>query len=277
MMLDAAVSGRPLRRNTILFARLRASGDLERPLHAWELLYRLNELSLPTGTRLIVGKGMIEEMTAMLVIENASFFTKFEVLEAPTFEEARNLFYDDGKMPDDLQAASDGYIEVRDKAVQANNLGTFLSLSSVEQRLTKASRLSPKHLSAMMLAKQSIRRPAYFTRFMFAQELNRRLEPLAQFEYQIDKTPERAIRDTYKDTRDRLTPLERRLERKEIDVLDDALNLIKDLNSVGRGASAILDNEEEVRERDMVKFQKKLGDFRAKLMEIYQPAAKKDE
>ena len=277
MMLDAAVSGRPLRRNTILFARLRASGDLERPLHAWELLYRLNELSLPTGTRLIVGKGMIEEMTAMLVIENASFFTKFEVLEAPTFEEARNLFYDDGKMPDDLQAASDGYIEVRDKAVQANNLGTFLSLSSVEQRLTKASRLSPKHLSAMMLAKQSIRRPAYFTRFMFAQELNRRLEPLAQFEYQIDKTPERAIRDTYKDTRDRLTPLERRLERKEIDVLDDALNLIKDLNSVGRGASAILANEEEVRARDMIKFQKKLGDFRAKLMEIYQPAAKQDE
>lgn len=220
---------------------------------------------------------MIEEMTAMLVMENTSFFTKFEVLEAPNFEEARNLFYDDGKIPDDLQAASDGYIEVRDKAVQADNLGPFLSLSSVEQRLTKASNLSQKHLSAMMLAKQSIRRPAYFTRFMFAQELNRRLEPLAQFEYQIDKTPLRAIRDAYKDTRDRLTPLERWLERKEIDVLDDALNLIKDLNSVGRGASAILDNEEEVRERDMVKFQKKLGDFRAKLMEIYQPAAKQDE
>ncbi len=277
MMLDSAVSGRPLRRNTILFARLRATGDLERPVHAWALLHRLEELSLPNGTRLIVGKGLIEEMTAMLVIDKASFFTKFEVLEASTFDEARKLFYDDGKMPEDLQAASSGYIEVRDKAVEANNLGTFLSLSAVELRLAKASGFSPKHLSAMMLAKKSVRRPAYFSRFMFAQELDRLLEPLSQFEYQIDKTPERAVKDAYKETRDRITPLKKRLERSEIDVLDDALSLIKDLNSVGRGASSILGNEEEIRERDMKSFQKKLEGFRARLREIYQPRPNKDE
>ena len=277
MMLDAAVSGRQLRRNTILFARLRASGDLERPVHAWDLLYRLKELSLPSGTRLIVGKGMIEEMTGMLVIESASFFTKFEVIEAANFDEARELFYVDGKMPEVLRAASNGYIEVRDKAIQANNLGTFLSLSAVEQRLVKASQLSSKHLSAMMLAKQAVRRPAYFSRFMFAQELNRLLEPLSRFEYQIDITPERAVQDAYKDTRDLLTPLKRRLERQEINVLDDALDLIKDLNSVGRGASSILGNEEEVRQRDMIKFQKNLEAFRGKLREIYQPTPDKDE
>lgn len=277
MMLDAAISGRPLRRNTILFARLRASGDLEKPLHAWELLRRLEELSLPTGTRLIVGKGMIEDLTGMLVIEKASFFTKYEVLEAPTYEEARNLFYDDGKMPAELQIASDGYIEVRDKAVQATNLQTFLSLSAVEQRLTKASKISPKHLSAMMLAKQSIRRPAYFSRSVFAQELNRLLEPLSQFRYQLDKTLERTIKDAYKETRDRITPLKRRLERKEIDVLDDALTLIKDLNSVGRGASPLLNNEELIRARDMLRFKKKLEDFRAELRAIYQPTPDKDK
>ena len=277
MMLDAAVSGRPLRRNTILFARLRATGNLEKPHYAWELLHRLEELSLPAGTRLIVGRGMIEEMTGMLVLDKASFFTKYEVLEASTFEAARKLFYEDGKVPKDLQTASNSYIEVRDKALQVTHLGTFLSLSAVKDRLIKVSQLAPNHISAVMLARQSVRRPAYFSRFMFAQELNRLLEPLAQFEYKIDQTPVLAIKDAYKKTRDRITPLEKRLQQRDVEILDDALNLIKDLNSVGRDASAILDNEEETRAKDMIKFQKKLESFRAGLREIFQPILKKDK
>jgi hypothetical protein len=101
---------------------------LKNPHYAWELLQRLEELSLPTGTRLIVGKGLIEEMTGMLVLDKASFFTKYEVLEASNFELARELFYEDGKSPKDLQTATKSYLEVRDKAMQVTNLGTFLSL-----------------------------------------------------------------------------------------------------------------------------------------------------
>lgn len=277
MMLDAAVSGRPLRRNTILFARLRANGDLERPLYAWGLLHRLEELGVPTGTRLIIGKGLIEEMTGMLVVEKAAFFIKYEVLEASTFEEARNLFYEDGKLPKDLQAASNRYIEIRNKAIQATNLGSFLSLSAVKERLAKANQLSPSHFSAAMLAKQSLGRPAYFSRFIFAQELNRLLEPLAQFEYQIDKTPNLAVKAIYQKSRDRITPLKKYLAPKDLPVLDDALSLIKDLNSVGRGASPILDNEEELRASNVIKFQNKLEGFRGRLREIYQPSSKKDD
>lgn len=276
MMLDAAVSGRPLRRNTILFARLQATGNLQKPYYAWELIQQLEEFSLPIGTRLIVGKGMIEEMTGMLVLDKASFFTKYEVLEASSFEMARKLFYEDGKMPEDLKTASKSYLEVCDKALQVAHLGNFLSLSVVKDRLIKASQLSPNHISAAMLAQQSIRRPAYFSRFLFTQELNRLLEPLAQFEYEIDQTSELAVTEVYKKTRDRITPLKKRLQRRDIEILDDALNLIKDLNSVGRGASAILDNEEETRAQDMIKFQKKLESFRAGLREGSQFTPKKD-
>jgi hypothetical protein len=46
---------------------------------------------------------------------------------------------------------------------------------------------------------------------------------------------------------------------------------------LGRGASAILDNKEETRAQDMIKFQKKLEDFRARLREIFQPVPKKDK
>ena len=277
MMLDAAVSGRPLRRNTILFARLQANGNLEKPHYAWELLQRLEELSLPTGTRLIVGKGLIEEMTGMLVLDKASFFTNYEVLEASNFELARELFYEDGKSPKDLLNATQSYLEVRDKAMQVTNLGTFLSLSTVKNRLIKASQLAPNHISAVMLARQSVRRPAYFSRFLFAQELNRLLEPLAQFEYKIDQTTELAVKDVYKKTRDRITPLEKRLQRRDVEILDGALDLIKELNSVGRSASAILENEEETRAQDIIKFQKKLENFRARLREIFQPIPQKDK
>jgi hypothetical protein len=128
-----------------------------------------------------------------------------------------------------------------------------------------------------MLARQSVRRPAYFSRFLFAQELNRLLEPLAQFEYKIDQTTELAVKDVYKKTRDRITPLEKRLQRRDVEILDGALDLIKDLNSVGRSASAILENEEETRAQDMIKFQKKLENFRARLREIFQPIPQKDK
>lgn len=275
MMLDAAVTGRPLRRNTILFGRLRADGSLERPVSAWELLLRLEELRLAPGTRLIVGSGLMEEMTAFLVVEKASFFTKYEVIEVSSFNDARELFYADGKPDPGLTSSMAGYAEVRDKALQANNLGTFLSLSSVEQRLIKARDLWPKHLSNSLLAEQAIRRPAYFTRFMFAQELDRRLEELSQFEYVIDKTPERAIKDAYKKTRETLDPMKRRLQRAEEAVFDDAIILVKELLAVGRGSSTILDNKEFIRKRDMMRFQKKLADFRTKLRQIYQPEEKK--
>jgi len=277
MLLDAAVSGKSLRRNTLLFARLRADGTLAKPLHAWEIMIRLQELRPPAGTRLIVGSGMLEEMVGMLVLEKASFFTKYEVLEAATFKKARSLFYDKGKLPEDLKSASDGYLEVRDKAVQANTLATFLSLSPVEERLVKASNFSPRHLSAKMLAKQAVRRPAYFTQYMFAQELNRLLEPLSNFEYVIAKTTDRTIMETYKNTRDSLDSLKRRLDRQELLRLDDAADLIKELNTIGRGASTILENEEEIRKRDMHAFQKKLEDFRLDLRQIYAPSPEKDE
>ena len=86
-----------------------------------------------------------------------------------------------------------------------------------------------------------------------------------------------AVKAIYKKTRDRITPLKKCLAPRDLPVLDDALNLINDLNSVGQGASPILDNEEELRASNMIKFQNKLEGFRGRLREIYQPSSKKDD
>jgi hypothetical protein len=275
MMLDAALTGRTLRRNTFFFARLRPDGTLQKPAEAWQLLIDLETLRMPARSRIIVGQGMLEEMTALLVMEKVAFFNKYEVIEAPTFEAARALFYEDGKPSPDLAAAIVGYQEVREKANLANNLNTFLSLSTVESRLVKARDLSPQHLSARLMATQAIRRPAYFSRFMFAQELDRRLEEISRFQYEIDKTPDRAIKDAYKRTRETIDPLERRLQKAESIVLNNAVDIIKTLLSVGRGPSTLFDNEEIKRKANLDAFQRNLKAFRNKLRLIYQPAEKK--
>jgi len=164
---------------------------------------------------------------------------------------------------------------VRAKAKQANNLKSFLSLESVEVRLVKARNQSPYHLSAKMLATQAIRRPTSLTRFMFAQDLDRRLEEISNFQYEIDKTPIRSIKDAHKKARAKIKSMEPMLRRSEVEDLENAVDILRQLNSVGRGASTLLDNEEEVREADLAKFQKELLAFRENLREIYQPAEKK--
>jgi hypothetical protein len=271
MMLDSAVTGRPLRRNTLFFARLRPSGKLEKPAQAWELLLHLETLRLPGKTRLIVGSGMIEEMTGLLVLDKASFFTRFEVLEAPTFEDARALYFQDGSLPEDLQAAHDGYLEVREKADQANHLGNFLSLASVEKRLVRARDLSPHHLSARMLATQAIRRPAFFTRRLAAEEIDRLLDPVSRFRFVVGETKERDVKEAYQAAREAIDPLERYLELGEKELLTEVVIILKKLNAAGRDASPETNFRQQEWQKDVRQFQESLAEFRLKLRQIYDP------
>ena len=265
MMLDAALSGRPLRRNTYLFARLAADGTLNRPYKAWELLLHLIQTQVPRDARLILGSGMEEELNALLVIQKAGFFVDYEVISAPTFEAARELFYEDGKPAEAIATAIAGYQEVREKAFLSNSLNTFLSLTAVESRLVKARDASPLHLSAAMLATQAVRRPAYFTKVMMAQELDRRLQPLAAFRYEEDKTTSREVRDLYKTSRESIQPLEKLAERNELLLLKEALDLIQELNSIARSTDDTFTTRAA-----MEGFNESFSAFRDKLRAHYQ-------
>ena len=271
MMLDAARSGRPLRRNTFLFADFREDGALGKPTRAWELILELEELGAPSGSRILVGHGLLEEMTALLVLQKAGFFTKYEVIEVSQFETARELFYEDGKPPEALASAILGYQQVREKALEATNLGSFLNLSAVETRLVKVRDSYPAHLSARMLATQSIRRPDTLSRFMLAQELDLRLQKIANFKYEANKTPPASIKETYKETREALDPLARLTERSDRELLEEAEDIVKSLNYLGRGASDSSREKEEERSKGIKKFQTDLLAFRKKLRAIYNP------
>ncbi len=261
MMLDAALTGRPLRRNTYLFARLAADGTLNRPYKAWELLLHLIQTKVPRDARLIVGTGMEEELNALLVIQKAGFFVDFEVIAAPTFEAARELYYEDGKPNEAVASAIAGYQEVREKALLANSLGTFLSLTAVETRLVKAREASPLHLSATMLATQAVRRPAYLTKFMLAQELERRLQPLADFRYDENRTSAKDFRDLYKTSRESIQPLEKLADRNDVLLLEEALEIVQELFSMARSADDTFTTRAAVEgfNETFSAFRKKLG------------------
>ena len=270
MMVDAALSGRPLRRHTYLFADFKTNGLLYKPAEAWALLLALKELNMPKGSRILVGQGLLEEITGLLVLQKAEFFTNFEVIEVANFQAARELFYQDGKPPAALSSAIEAYQEVREKALTSTNLASFLSLSAVESRLIKARDFFPAHLSARMLATQAIRRPAYFTRYMFAQELDLRLQETSLFNYEANKTPPGDIKDTYKEAREVIDSLSRLIERSEREILKEAEDLIKTLNLIGRGSSDTSREKEQERVNGIKEFQTNLLDLRKKLRKIYQ-------
>lgn len=273
MMIDSALTRRPLRKDVILFADLNEQGGLSKPKKSWNHFLEMMGQEQPTKTRLIIAPGALEELTTLLVLDQASFFITYEVIEAETFDEARELFYEDGSPSEGLVNAITGYGPVREKAREANILNTFLSLSVVEDRLLTVRRHSEKHLSGVMLATQSVRRPAYFTKEMFACELDRRLEKIAELKYVHKETTARQIKNAHKESRDYLNELPRRLRRNEILVLDDALDVLKELNSLSRSSSDD-DGGENFRKNGLESFHKNLKTFREKLRVIYEPKKK---
>ncbi|YCM46456.1 hypothetical protein V2O64_10545 [Verrucomicrobiaceae bacterium 227] len=265
MMLDAALTGRPLRRNTHLFAHLNADGSLGRPAKAWEILLHLLQTKAPPATRLIVGPGLDEELNALLVIQQSGFFVDFEVIAAPTFEAARQLFYEDGKPADDLATAIAGYQEVREKALIANSLATFLNLTAVENRLAKARDASPLHLSARILATQTIRRPDSLSRFMLAQEMDRRIQPLLDFKYDENATTTRQIKTLFQESRESIQALEKLTNRHEEALLKEALGIIQELHRIARSS-----NDPIATSAAMLKFSETISSFRKKLRALYE-------
>ena len=269
MMIDSALTRRQLRKDVILFADLNEQGSLIKPKKSWNHFLEMLGQEQPAKTRLILAPGALEELTGLLVLDQASFFITYEVIEAETFDEARELFYEDGSPSESLVNAITGYTPVREKAREANILNTFLSLAVVENRLLAVRRQSAKHLSAAMLATQSVRRPAYFTKEMFARELDRRLEKISELKYVHKETTARGIKDALKESRAYLNELSRRLQRNETLVLNDALDVLKELNSLGRSSSDV-DGGEDFRKKGLESFHKNLKTFREGLRVVYE-------
>ena len=266
ILVDAALTGRPLRRNTYLFAKLEDDGTLSRPHNAWSIFLELAESAPPIGSRLIVPPGVADDLKSLLVLEKADFFVQYEVIGASHFNETRALFYDDGNVNPDLAAAMESYQEIWDKALESSSVQTFVSHKSVKERLATVVGHSNLHVSAAFLALQGNNRPPYFSEKMLARELNRCLEPVSNFSFRYGKTKAADFRNLHDLVHDRFEPLERRIGNKEKPLYEEAVELIKKLKGLAREMNKSFLNKKRPDIVAFTIFQKEVTAFRNRLM-----------
>ncbi|MEN8847681.1 MAG: hypothetical protein ABF377_06360 [Akkermansiaceae bacterium] len=239
MMLDAALTGRELARNVLIFGKLEADGSLTRPAGSWPLLHSLKDKNPLPGTRLLVPSTLAEELTAILVLEEPGFLLRFEIIACDSLTEARQLYLTDAEPPTDLAAASKAFQEVAEalRRTSDGNLASSLVYDSVKSRLMSAAAASPRHLSANILLKQaSGKRPSSFSTPMFAREMLRLTSTLSQVPKIEFNSGSRPLKTFHKEQRDILENFRerRRIGRDDKEVLTSGIDLIDKLRPIIR-------------------------------------------
>ncbi|MGC6583182.1 MAG: hypothetical protein ACON4K_12775 [Akkermansiaceae bacterium] len=239
MMLDSALSGKKLKRDVILFAKLNSDGSLSRPARSWELIQVLRERIPAVGTCLLVPPSMVEELTALLVIRDPAFLFKYEVIACRNMEEAAQFYLETNQPPESLAKASAFFQEVSQKASERmRELPSFLVFESVKRRLGAAAQADSRHLSSSVLLRQaSARRPTEFSRRVFAMEYrlalaNLETSPSNRSQWRQPGTLKNyhlARRKEWREFADRRT-----IGRGEEDLLTEGQKLIDSLSPIAR-------------------------------------------
>lgn len=173
LLIDGAMSGKVP--TAITLAVVGEDGKLELPPRFWQTL-RAFSASQSTGTRLILPDEAADFLTALVVMDDAAFFMKNEVLLAGTVDELCGL-----ASPTPEAEVADGlkrFDEIR-KVGQGKALGTFVAHPATQARLRELAGVMPEHASARMLALQgSGSRPRFLERSILAREIRSGLEPV---------------------------------------------------------------------------------------------------
>jgi hypothetical protein len=148
-------------------------GKLELPAGFWKTLRGMS--ALPAGMRIVLPDEAADFLTALVVLDDAAFFMKHEVLLAGSVDELCDLAAGtpDAEVADGLTR----FAEIR-KVGEGKALGSFVAHPATQQRLRELTGVMPEHASARMLALQgSGSRPRFLQRKVLAQEIRTALEP----------------------------------------------------------------------------------------------------
>lgn len=274
MMLDSALTGRTLKSNVILFAKLESDGSLTRPAESWKLIQALRKQRPAPNTRFLVPPEMEAELEGLLVQEDAAFLLRFEVIGCRDFSEARELFYTAGEIPSGLTQASVIYRDIVEKASpRMKDLGSFLVYDSVEKRLADAVRSHSHHLSAKVLFKQaSGHRPDKFSRRVFAMEYREFMSSLAdtpKLTHSYNSNSGSALKAIQQSKRRKWRDFVDLglVNRDEDEILNEGVKLIDELSSIARAYERDGFAAAEVKYAD---WKIRIGLFLKKLAEIAQ-------
>lgn len=206
-------------------------GKLALPPRFWQTLRALS--ALPGGGRLILPDQAAEYLTALVVLDDAAFFMKNEVLLAGSVDEMWNLATakPEAEVADGLKR----FDEIR-KVGQEKPLGTFVAHPATQQRLRELVALMPEHASARLLALQgSGSRPRFLQRSILAREIRSALEPVG---YLTERNPNgldparlETLREASREKLERLAGYidirDRDLHKAALDTTDSLRTLIR--------------------------------------------------
>lgn len=228
LLMDGAMTGKaPL---AMPLAVVGEGGKLELPPRFWQTLRALSPLD---GGRLVLPDAAADYLTALVVLDDAAFFMKYEVLLAGSIEELCDL-----ASPTPEPEVADGlkrFDEIR-KVGQGKPLGSFVAHPATQQRLREVAGAMPEHASARLLALQgSGSRPRFLQRSILAREIRTALEPvgyLAERNSQLlDPAQLEAARESSREMLDRLTGYidirDRDLHKAAVDVTDSLRTLAR--------------------------------------------------
>lgn len=228
LLMDGVMTGKAPTATAL--AVVGEGGKLELPPRFWQTLRALSPLE---GGRLILPDAAADYLTALVVLDDAAFFMKYEVLLAGSVEELCDL-----AKPDPDPEVAEGlkrFDEIR-KVGQGKPLGTFVAHPATQQRLRELASALPEHASARLLALQgSGSRPRFLQRSILAREIRTALEPIG---YLAEKNtnmldPDRleAVRESSREMLDRLTGYidirDRDLHKSAVDVTDSLRTLAR--------------------------------------------------
>jgi hypothetical protein len=172
LMMDGAIVGKTPLAST--FAVVGKGGKLELPPRFWPSLRALSTQN--TGGRLILPTAAADHLTGLLVLDDAAFFMKYEVLLAETADELCDLGA--GNAKPEIQDIYTRFSEIK-KVASGKPLGTFLAHPSTQSRLSQLAASMPHHASSRLLALQgSGNRPRFLQRAVLAQEIRDALQPI---------------------------------------------------------------------------------------------------
>lgn len=207
------------------------NGKLTLPPRFWQTLRAMSALS--PGTRLVLPEQAADFLTSLVVMDDAAFFMKNEVLLAGTVDELCEL-----ASPTPEAEIADGlkrFEEVR-KVGQGKALGTFVAHPATQQRLREVAGALPEHASARMLALQgSGSRPRFLQRPVLAREIRAALEPLDYLAYTYpDDIEVEELEAAHKASRERLDRLTGYIELRDRDLHKAATDVADSLRPLAR-------------------------------------------
>jgi hypothetical protein len=229
LLMDGMLTGKLPQAHTL--AVVGEGGKLELPLGFWRTLRGMS--ALPEGMRIVLPDEAADYLTALVVLDDAAFFMKHEVLLAGSVDELCDLA---SATPEpEVAEGLKRFGEIR-KVGEGKALGSFVAHPSTQQRLRDLSELMPEHASARMLALQgSGSRPRFLQRKVLAHEIRAAIEPAGMLvDVRADQLEPKTLDRAHETCRASLDEVAGYIDIRDRDLHKSAVDVADNLRTLGR-------------------------------------------